>query len=267
MHKQQWTRNGRSSRKSQHDNWRKSRARRRLFSKHKEIRKKSPLCHIDGHIALQKAELEPTLQKYQGRGVLRGDIVKDDSGACAVFTEQGSSASQMTASKVMDVIAKLLDCNGRAADAVSAYTQVKLEDAPRLLKIAKSECPDIWIRLPRHKWPKSKAFSIEIFPDTHWQDCCGKTIWRKFCWSLAGKKYQIGNVFCSLKTRNYLLSIHVDDMKMAGKQNMVPMWKKLMNNVDFDEPTSFLDHACLGCTQRECKPNEIIIEKQTRTFE
>ena len=22
-------------------------------------------------------------------------------------------------------------------------------------KIPKSECPDIWIRLPRHKWPKS----------------------------------------------------------------------------------------------------------------
>ena len=24
-----------------------------------------------------------------------------------------------------------------------------------LLKIPKSECPDIWIRLPQHKWPKS----------------------------------------------------------------------------------------------------------------
>ena len=42
-------------------------------------------------------------QKYKGRAVLRGDIVKDDSGAYAVFTEQGSSASQMTAAKVMGV--------------------------------------------------------------------------------------------------------------------------------------------------------------------
>ena len=40
-------------------------------------------------------------------------------------------------------------------NAVSAYTQVKMEDAPKLLTIPKSECPDIWIRLPRHKWPKS----------------------------------------------------------------------------------------------------------------
>ena len=72
------------------------------------------ICH------LKNAELEPQIQKYKGRVVLRGDIVKDDSGAHAVFTEQGSSASQMTAAKVMDVIAKLPDY-GQATDTVSAY--------------------------------------------------------------------------------------------------------------------------------------------------
>ena len=64
-------------------------------------------------------------------------------------------ASQMTAAKIMDIISRLPGCDGQAADAVSAYTQVKMEDAHKLLKIPKSECPDIWIRLPRHKWPKS----------------------------------------------------------------------------------------------------------------
>ena len=34
-------------------------------------------------------------QKYKGRVVLRGDIVRDDSGSFAVFTEQGSSASKI----------------------------------------------------------------------------------------------------------------------------------------------------------------------------
>ena len=104
---------------------------------------------------LKNAELETKHQKYKGRVVLRGDIVKDDSGSYAVFTEQGSSASQMTAAKVMDIISRLPGCAGQAADAVSAYTQVKMEDAPKLLKFPKSECPDICIRLPRHKWAKS----------------------------------------------------------------------------------------------------------------
>ena len=107
------------------------------------------ICH------LKNAQLETKHQKYKGRVVIRGDIVKDDSGSYAVFTEQGSSASQMTAAKIMDIISRLPVCAGQAADAASAYTQVEMEDAPKLLKIPKSECPDNWIRLPRHKWPKS----------------------------------------------------------------------------------------------------------------
>ena len=62
--------------------------------------------------------------------------------------------TQMTAAKIMDIISRLPGCDGQAADAVSAYTQVKMEDAHKLLKIPKSECPDIWIRLPRHKMAK-----------------------------------------------------------------------------------------------------------------
>ena len=53
------------------------------------------ICH------LKNSELEPQYQRYKGRVVLRG--VKDDSGSYAVFTEQGSSASQVTAAKVMDI--------------------------------------------------------------------------------------------------------------------------------------------------------------------
>ena len=54
------------------------------------------MCH------LKNVELETKHQKYKGRVVLQGDIVIDDSGSNAVFIDQGSSASQMTAAKVMD---------------------------------------------------------------------------------------------------------------------------------------------------------------------
>ena len=69
--------------------------------------------------------MEPQKQKYKGRVVLRGNIVKDDSGSYAVFTEQGSSASQMTAAKAMDIASRLSGCAGQGVDAVSAHTQVK----------------------------------------------------------------------------------------------------------------------------------------------
>ena len=72
------------------------------------------ICH------LENSELVPKFQKKnKGRVVLRGDIVKNDSGSCAVCTEQGSSASQMTAAKVMDVIARLRGCQGQTADSKS----------------------------------------------------------------------------------------------------------------------------------------------------
>ena len=77
------------------------------------------ICH------LENGELEAKHQKYKGRVVLRGDIVKDNSGSYAVITEHGSSASQVTAAKIMNIISRLPGCDGQAADAVSAYTQEK----------------------------------------------------------------------------------------------------------------------------------------------
>ena len=79
--------------------------------------------------------------------------MKDDSVSYAVFAEQGSSASHMTAAKVLDDIARLPGCAGQSSDATSAYTRVKMEDAPKLLKRRASECPAVWIRPPRHSWP------------------------------------------------------------------------------------------------------------------
>ena len=87
--------------------------------------------------------MEKTLSKYHedriaGNGfnslsrsdlvlMLRDDIVKDESGSFAVFTEKGSSAAKMTAAKVTDVTARHLDCAGQA---VSADTQVRSKITP-----------------------------------------------------------------------------------------------------------------------------------------
>ena len=70
------------------------------------------------------------------------------------------------------------------------------------------------------------------------------------------------------RRQKLFLSVYVDDIKMAGKkQNLAPMWKKLVKDVDIEEPTSFLDHVYLGCTQRECKPNEKNFGQYNKMFE
>ena len=94
-----------------------------------ERAKNSSFCNADGHRSSQKFGVgTPILDiRRVGRVVLRGDTVKDESRSYAVSTEQRSFKSQMTATKVMDVIARLQGCAGQAANAVSAYAKVKME--------------------------------------------------------------------------------------------------------------------------------------------
>ena len=146
--------------------------------------------------------------------------MKDDSGAYGVFTEQGSFALSMTAAKVMDVIAGLPDCTGQAADAASAYTQVKTWKTP------KSECPDILVRLPRHKWPKSWS-NIEdavVEQNLYGHPLAGFLLERHFEEVLLGlgwEKYRIGNACSFIRKQGLFLSVSVDDFRMAGRtQNM-----------------------------------------------
>ena len=45
------------------------------------------------------------------------------------------------------------------------------------------------------------------------------------------------------------------------------MWKVLNKEVDLGEPTSFLDHAYLECTQRECETSKDIVDNHRTMFE
>ena len=214
-------------------------------------------------------------QKHKGRVVLQGDIGKDDSASYAVFTEQGSSALQMTAAKVMDIISRLPGCAGQAADAVSAYTQLKIEDAPQLLKIPKSECPDIWIRLPRHKWPKSWS-SMDDPAVPLERNLYGHPL-EGLLWEMQFEKIRlkygwekVSNWECLFvqREKGLFLSVCVDDIKLAGKkQNINPMWMLLNKEVDLGEPTSFLDHVYLGCSKKQCEISKDIVDNYRTMFE
>ena len=130
------------------------------------------------------------------RVVLRGDIVKDDSGSYAVFTKQGSSASQITAAKIMDIISRLPGCDGHASRrSISLYPS-----KTNYWKFQNRSVQDIWIRLPRHKWPKSWS-SMEDPSCSSWAESVrssfGRTIMGKAIWEdpieiRLGEGFQLG---------------------------------------------------------------------------
>ena len=189
------------------------------------------LCH------LKKLNLEPQFQKYKGRIVLRSDIVKDDSGSYAVFTEQGWSASQMTAAKVKEDTARPPGYREQATDATS-YTQVKMENAPTLLKILKSE--NFWRRLPKHKWAKSwSSMEDQVVPlernlyghpsVTIVERQIGKVLLQQGWAQIQNWECLFGN-----RRKGRFLSVCVADIKMSGKKrNLDPTWKIPMKDVDF----------------------------------
>ena len=145
----------------------------------------------------------------KGRVVLRGDIVKDDSGSYAVFTEQGSSASQMIAARVVDIISRLPGCSGQESDVVSAYTQVKMEHAHKV--IGNSKFRDVQtFGLVYHDtdgsshgpiWKIQSFFSKGICTVILRQDDCGKGNLSKFYWSTVGKSFKKGRFICQLRKR------------------------------------------------------------------
>ena len=59
-----------------------------------------------------------------------------------------------------------------------------------------------------------------------------------------------------------------DDIKLAGKKhNIDPMWKVLNKEVELGEPTSFLGHVYLECTQRQCEISKDIVDNYRTMFE
>ena len=220
---------------------------------------------VDGRMSFARsAELEAKHQKYKGRVVLRGDIVKDDSGSYAVFTGQGSSASQMTAAKVMDIISRLPGCSGQAADAVSVFSQVKNGRCTITVQKFRSQNVQKFgyvyqIRNGQHHGPiwKIQSFLLnEICTVILWQDYYGNGNLRKSYWNMAGRRFPIGNVSLYIEKKDLFLSVYVDEKKknwLERNRILTQRGKYSWKTLIWENPTSFLDHVYLGCTQRECQ--------------
>ena len=160
----------------------------------------------------------------------------------------------MTAAKVMDIISRLPGCDGQAADAVSAYTQVVYHDT----------------NVQNHgpAWKIQSFLLSEICTVILWQDCFGKGNLRKILLKHGWEKIPNWECLFVHREKGLFFSVYVDDINLAGKkQNINPMWKVLNKEIDLGEPTSFLHHVYLLCTQRQCEISKNIVDNYRAMFE
>ena len=129
----------------------------------------------------------------------------------------------MTAAKVMDIIFRLPGCDGQAADAVSAYTQVKMEDARNSEVFHDTDGQNHGQKL-RTQWFRSNEYCTDILL----QDYCGRKKGREhFIGTGMGKVSNWEYLFVHRK-KGLFLSVYVDDVKMAGKmQKMTPIAEEI----------------------------------------
>ena len=81
----------------------------------------------------------------------------ENASSHTVFIKQESSASQMTAAKIMDIISRLPGCDGQAADAVSADTQVKKGICPKIIEKFQNRNVQTFGFVYHDTWPKSRS--------------------------------------------------------------------------------------------------------------
>ena len=146
---------------------------------------------------------------------------------------------------------------------------------PNCWKFPNSECPDIWILPPRHKWPKSwSRMEDPVVPlerNLYGHPLAG-LLWRrqfdKVLFEHGWEKVPNWEYLLVHREKGLFLSVCVDDIMLTGKkQNIDPMWKVLSKEVDLGEPTSFLDHVYLGCTQRQSETSQNIVDNCRAMFE
>ena len=171
-----------------------------------------------------------------------------------VFTEQGSSASQMTAEKVMDIISRLPGCAGQAADAVSAKTQVKMEDAPKIIENSPNRNVQTFgfvyhdTNGPNHGpvWKTQSFFLSGICTVILWQDCYGKGNMRKSYWDTVGRRFPIGNACSCTVQKGYSYLCMWLTSNWLERQNIYPMWKELNKEVELGKNHIFPGSCIFG---------------------
>ena len=121
----------------------------------------------------------------------------------------------MTAAKVMDIMSWLPGCSGQAADAVSAYTQVKNGRCINVIKKFQSQNVQIFGYVytttygQNHGpvWKTQSFLSKGICTVILWQDSYGNSKLRKFYWNTVEKSFKLGMFICQPSKRTILIRV------------------------------------------------------------
>ena len=225
-------------------------------------------CHF------KNSELEPKLQKYKGRVVLRGDIVKKWFGLfCSIHrarficvTNDGcksnwchSRTTRMRRTSSWCSISLHPGQNGRCTIVIensNARTSRYLDTS------TKTQIAKINFQHGRRVVPLERNMYGHPLAGLLWERHFEKVL-LEHGW----EKVQSGNAYLGTEKKDYPFLCLWTTYIWLERNKTLTMWKVLMKEVDLDEPTSFLDHVYFGCSRRECETSKDIVDSYWNMFE
>ena len=245
---------------------------RKLFWRHKKSKEQS-ICHADRHLSSQKRGVrtkEPKVQRTSRAP--RWHCERRLRLLCCIHRARFVCVSNDSCKTNGCHCKTTWLCRTKQRMQYLLIHRKKGRCFQKILKNPKSECPDIWIRLKRPKsWSSMEDPVVPLERNPYGHPLAGLLWERQFEQVLLQHGWEKSSKLGTLvryREKGLFLSVYVDDTKLAGKkQNMNFMSKILMKDVDLGEPTSFLDHVYLGCTQREWQIRNDIVDNYKSMFE
>jgi len=175
--------------------------------------------------SIKYAELDKEFQKSKGRICFRGDSVKDENGAPAVFQEMSSSPTAIQTANANIAYGCIPGHSSSTADAIRAYVQSLLKSKHKT-----------WVRIPPELWPSHwrgkyhapmcllvKALYGHPESGGHWENHLTEAI--RHC---GGAPVINHNSSFWFEESKLLLTVYVDDLLLSGPTDRHnELWDKL----------------------------------------
>ena len=187
------------------------------------------LHHWWTYVIWKMLNWKQSTKKNKGRVVLRGEIVKMIQTLTQYSLKKDHQHLKWQPPRYHGYYLQIAGLRWTSSwRSIGLYPR-KMEDAHKLFKIPKSECPDIWIRLPRHKWPKSWS-SMEDPVVFSWEESVrssfgrtimGKAIWENPIETWLGENSKLGMSLCTSWKRIIVICVCVDDIIGWGERVLI----------------------------------------------
>jgi len=208
-----------------------------LFQRVKDAKQKISWGDLLTLCSIKFFEKGPDFWKYKGRICFRGDKIRDQDGAPAVFQELSSSPAAIQAANANIAYGLIPGHKSTVSDALSAFTQAYLKTlTPTWVTIPKTLWPDHW----HGKFHRPMCLLVKALyghPESggHWEQHLEKAV--RAIGGVAIPEHPSNFFFAK---ERLLLTIYVDDLLLSGPaENHDKLWRKLRegpNPIALDDP-------------------------------